>query len=121
MNRAKTGKIGELSSARYLRQNGYEIISANYRCRVGEIDIIAKDEKYICFVEVKTRDEKFKISPADAVDLSKRKKIIAAASLYLAVNRYELQPRFDIIEVIMSNDNVCKIKHIKNAFDGDGR
>ena len=55
MNKAVTGKLGELAAGRYLRENGYEIITANYRCRLGEIDIIAKQNKYICFVEVKTR------------------------------------------------------------------
>ena len=53
MNKAVTGKLGELAAGRYLRENGYEIITANYRCRLGEIDIIAKQNKYICFVEVK--------------------------------------------------------------------
>ncbi len=47
MNKAVTGKLGELAAGRYLRENGYEIISANYRCRLGEIDIIAKQNKYI--------------------------------------------------------------------------
>lgn len=60
MNKAVTGKLGELAAGRYLRENGYEIITANYRCRLGEIDIIAKQNKYICFVEVKTRSENYK-------------------------------------------------------------
>lgn len=83
MNKAVTGKLGELAAGRYLRENGYEIITANYRCRLGEIDIIAKQNKYICFVEVKTRSENYKYAPADAVTFSKRKKIIAAAKLYM--------------------------------------
>ena len=74
MNKAVTGKLGELAAGRYLRENGYEIITANYRCRLGEIDIIAKQNKYICFVEVKTRSENYKYAPADAVTFSKRKK-----------------------------------------------
>ena len=84
MNKSVTGKLGELAAGRYLRENGYEIITANYRCRLGEIDIIAKQNKYICFVEVKTRSENYKYAPADAVTFSKRKKIIAAAKLYIA-------------------------------------
>lgn len=121
MKKAMTGKAGELESARYLRKNGYEILSANYRCRLGEIDIIAKKEKYICFVEVKTRDINFKYSPADAVNPAKRKKIILTAKLFLSQNESELQPRFDIAEVITENDKIREINYIKNAFDGDGR
>lgn len=121
MKSSLTGKSGELTAARYLRKNGYKIITANYRCRLGEIDIIAETEKYICFVEVKTRDENFKISPADAVGISKRKKIILTAQLYLAQNETELQPRFDIVEVITKSDKISKINHIKNAFDGAGK
>ena len=99
MNKAVTGKLGELAAGRYLRENGYEIITANYRCRLGEIDIIAKQNKYICFVEVKTRSENYKYAPADAVTFSKRKKIIAAAKLYIASHNVDLQPRFDVAEV----------------------
>ena len=50
MNKAVTGKLGELAAGRYLRENGYEIITANYRCRLGEIDIIAKQNKYISYI-----------------------------------------------------------------------
>lgn len=121
MNKSITGKSGELMVSRYLRESGYEIISANYRCRLGEIDIIASDNQYICFVEVKTRSENFKYAPADAVTVSKRKKIIAAASLFLSVNNIKLQPRFDIAEVFVENNKIIKINLIKNAFDGDGR
>ena len=49
MNKAVMGKLGELAAGRYLRENGYEIITANYRCRLGEIDIIAKQNKYIWY------------------------------------------------------------------------
>ena len=55
MDKAKTGSRGEVEASRYLREKGYRILAANYRCRLGEIDIIAENEKYICFTEVKTR------------------------------------------------------------------
>ena len=109
MNKAVTGKLGELAAGRYLRENGYEIITANYRCRLGEIDIIAKQNKYICFVEVKTRSENYKYAPADAVTFSKRKKIIAAAKLYIASHNVDLQPRFDVAEVFVEKNQVAKI------------
>lgn len=121
MNKAVTGKLGELAAGRYLRENGYEIITANYRCRLGEIDIIAKQNKYICFVEVKTRSENYMYAPADAVTLSKRKKIIAAAKLYIASHNVDLQPRFDVAEVFVEKNQVAKINLITNAFDGEGK
>ena len=121
MKKSETGKLGELSAARYLREQGYEILSSNYRTRMGEIDIIAADKKYICFVEVKTRSENSRFSPADAVDISKRKKIILTAEIFLSATRTNLQPRFDIIEVVATNCKIQNINHIKNAFDGDGK
>ena len=115
MNKAVTGKLGELAAGRYLRENGYEIITANYRCR------LAKQNKYICFVEVKTRSENYKYAPADAVTFSKRKKIIAAAKLYIASHNVDLQPRFDVAEVFVEKNQVAKINLITNAFDGEGK
>lgn len=121
MKKGETGKIGELYTARYLRENGFEIVSSNYHSRFGEIDIIAQNKKYICFVEVKTRAENSRFTPADAVNYSKRKKIIFTAEIYLSLNPTFLQPRFDIAEVIASEGKVISINYIENAFDGDAK
>lgn len=80
MNRAMTGVYGELYAGRYLRDNGYSIVTANYHCRFGEIDIIASDKNYIAFVEVKTRDVGFVVSGKEAVDYGKRKRILATSN-----------------------------------------
>lgn len=121
MDKAGTGRRGELAVARFLREKGYEILSANYRCRLGEIDIIAEDERYICFIEVKARSENSRYAPADAVDFGKRKKLIATAQLYLAQYPTGKQPRFDVAEVFVKKGEVKKIHHIKNAYDGVGK
>ncbi len=121
MNKAGTGQRGELAVARFLREKGYKIVTANYRCRLGEIDIIAEDERYICFVEVKTRGENSRYAPADAVDFNKRKKTIATAQLYLAQHPTSKQPRFDVAEVFVKKGDIQKIHHIKNAYDGVGK
>lgn len=121
MDKAMLGQIGELAAARYLREKGYQILSANYRCRLGEIDIIAENARYICFVEVKTRSENNLYAPADAVDAAKRKRIVATAQLYLQRNPQEKQPRFDIIEVYLKNARVQRLRHIENAYDGAGK
>ena len=111
------GKLAELKSVIYLRNKKYDIVDFNYSCRFGEIDIIAKYRKYIVFAEVKMRNEASIASPREFVDLSKQKKIIACAKQYLVNNPTKLQPRFDVIEVICSDDNEIKsIKHLENAF-----
>ncbi len=111
------GRYGEVIASRYLRKNGYSIATAQYKCRVGEIDIIAEDKKYICFVEVKTRSEGMKYAPADAVDSAKRQKIISASKIFLKNYKQKRQPRFDIVEVYFDGDSPIKINHIENAFD----
>ena len=115
------GRFGEITASRYLRYHGYDVASAHYNCRLGEIDIVAEDRKYICFVEVKTRSENMKFSPADAVDYFKRNKIIATSQLYLKEHQSDKQPRFDIIEVYFENDEPVRINHIENAFDAKGQ
>ena len=77
MDNQLLGIHGEIIASRYLREHGYYILHANYSCRLGEIDLIAADKKYVCFVEVKTRSENMKYAPADAVDISKRKRMIS--------------------------------------------
>ena len=121
MNRAMTGVYGELYTGRYLRDNGYSIVTANYRCRFGEIDIIASDKKYIAFVEVKTRDVGFVVSGKEAVDYGKRKRILATSKFFLSKNSFDLQPRFDVAEVFVEKNQVAKINLITNAFDGEGK
>mgnify|MGYP003308362101 CR=1 FL=1 len=121
MIKNKTGVWGEVYASRYLRDSGYEIIDANYVCRFGEIDIVAEDKKYICFVEVKTRSENMKYAPSDAVDIIKRTKIIASSQLFLKDYKLERQPRYDIIEVYFENDEPVRLNHIENAFDSNAK
>ena len=121
MEKHLLGRFGEVIASRYLRCHGYDIVSAHFNCRLGEIDIVAEDRNFICFVEVKTRSENMKYSPADAVDYFKRNKIIAASQLYLKEIPTNKQPRFDIVEVYFQNDEPVKINHIEGAFDGKGQ
>lgn len=119
MKTAETGKKGEAAAAQYLRQKGYEIITANYRTRFGEIDIIAADQKYLVFAEVKTRANRSMTLPREAVDLKKQRKVILAAQAYLSQNQTNLQPRFDVIEVTTVGGepfHVLSVNHIENAF-----
>lgn len=117
MDRRLIGAYGEIYTARYLRSKGYTIIDANYRSRLGEIDIIASDGKYICFVEVKTRDESAVYSAKEAVDENKQKKIIATSQLFLSNRKTRLQPRFDVAEVYMKDGEIADFNYIKNAYN----
>ena len=116
MNTRLMGAMGEQAAARYLRSEGYKILSANYRTYCGEIDIIAQKGGFICFVEVKTRTAGGMYSPADAVGASKQKNITDSALIYMGVKKNGLTPRFDIIEVTVENEAVSGIRHIEGAF-----
>ncbi len=111
------GERGENVAARYLRNKGYKIIIRNFRCEMGEIDIIARDGKTLVFVEVKTRayDDP---TPEEQVNLSKQQAITRVAKLYLG--RYGIpQPaaRFDIVAVVWPNGQNPIIRHEESAFD----
>lgn len=117
-SKAKIGDIGERAVSRYLRFRFYKIIARNYNCRWGELDIVAKRGKCLCFIEVKTRGEGSFGRPADAVDRVKQAKIIKSAYYFLKKNQYysEFMRRFDVAEVYI-NDNKVKINYIQNAFE----
>jgi len=115
------GNFGEDFTVNYLKKQGYKIIERNYHSRFGEIDIIAANKKVIAFVEVKARGEKSLYTPREAVDFSKQQKCRKTAEIYLVNNPNNLQPRFDVSElVIKENENhkpkVTEHNYIENAF-----
>lgn len=120
MNIGKTGEIGEQLTAAYLRKNGWTVVKRNYQCRFGEIDIIAENGEYIIFTEVKTRREGSIVSPAEAVDGKKQRKIILTAEDFLSKYQTSLQPRFDVAEVTVitrsDGSDGYRLNYIKNAF-----
>lgn len=117
-----SGKIGEDCAADLLIGKGYQIVARNYHSRFGEIDIIAQNNSYLVFIEVKTRDENYSVSPLEAVTVAKQKKLYKTALLYLQMYPTKLQPRFDVIGIITKNRNIAvdSIEHIENAFSGGG-
>jgi putative endonuclease len=111
------GERGENVAARYLRNKGYRIITRNFRCEMGEIDIIARDGKILVFVEVKTRayDDP---TPEEQVNLAKQQAITRVAKLYLS--RYgSPQPpaRFDVVAIVWPTGQNPIIRHEEGAFD----
>ena len=112
------GNIGEDFAAKYLEKDGYKILERNYATKMGEIDIIAQKERYIVFVEVKSRAEDCLYPPCEAVTFSKQRKICKTAMLYKLRKGFEGQPRFDVFEIIYDKMTleIKKYSHIKNAF-----
>lgn len=110
------GDIGEEYTRKRLARKFYKILDTNYSCRFGEIDIIARKGKYICFVEVKTRSINAVERPVTAVDYNKQRRILTTAQHYLFAHPTDLQPRFDIAEVITESDKVREFNYIENAF-----
>ena len=113
------GSWGEDRAALYLRLHGYRIVERNFRCRQGEIDIIARKGEIVAFVEVKQRKNADFGEAREFVTFSKQRRIIAAAELWLLKTGCELQPRFDVIEVYAPEGTktlLPKINHIENAF-----
>lgn len=119
-----SGKIGEDYVKQLLQEKGYFVLDTNYHSRFGEIDIIVKDFKYIVFVEVKTRDVNRMGEPLEAVTITKQKKIIQTALLYLQehIELQNLQPRFDVAGLITTGKKkqIKEVQYITNAFDGGG-
>ncbi|MBQ7128434.1 MAG: YraN family protein [Clostridia bacterium] len=124
MNKSNVnGKKGELIASKFLLQKGYEIEALNYHSRYGEIDIIASKDEYIVFVEVKTRSHNMMSFPYEAVTKSKQRKILMTANRYLSATECEKQPRYDIIEVYLSDDTRVKkhkVRQIESAFELEG-
>lgn len=117
MIKNKTGAWGETYAARYLRDNGYKILSANYVCRFGELDLVAEKSGTVCFVEVKTRNQNTEIRPMEAVDAGKRQRLEMTAKSYLSYAKMICTTRFDVCEVFVDdNDALVRINYIENAF-----
>jgi len=113
------GRWGEALAAEYLEKQGYALTAANWRCRFGELDLIAEDGSFLCFVEVKLRKSDAYGQAGEFVDQRKRERLRTAAQLYLAQHPTQLQPRFDVVEVYapQGTDTVHPIvRHLKNAF-----
>lgn len=113
------GKTGEDLAVRYLKKNGYTILETNYRNRMGEIDIIAKEQDTIVFVEVKTRKNNRFAHPKEAVTPRKQKTISRVAQAWLKQRKKkDARARFDVVAVL-SDQNKHEIELIKHAFTLD--
>ena len=113
------GAWGEALAANYLRRKHYTILASNFRIRMGEIDLIAADRRYLVFVEVKLRKNADFAMAREYVDYKKQQRLRTAAGLYLANHPTDLQPRFDVIEIYAPEGMETRrptINHLEDAF-----
>lgn len=112
------GDKGEQLAAAFLKNNGYSIICRNFRCRSGEVDIIARHKGVLVFVEVKTRKSASFGSPAEAVTPRKQQQIGRAALEFMArENMFDTEARFDVVSITVSATGEPRIEIIQDAFE----
>jgi len=118
----RLGRRGEALARRLLIELGLDVLVTNYRCREGEIDIVAREGDVLCFVEVKTRRRALRTRPAAAVGAHKQKRIIRAARRYLReIGHPGLTHRFDIVEIILDGNRVRDARLWRRAFTEERR
>lgn len=114
MNNVQKGKLGEEIAQKYLISKGGKILEKNYKTKMGEIDLIAKLNGELVFVEVKSRSNINYGYPSEAVNYNKRRKITNVAKFFILENCLnDISIRFDVIEIYLRNN---KVNHIINAF-----
>ena len=110
------GDVGEELTVKWLKRRRFKVLERNFSCRWGEIDVIAQKGEVLCFVEVKTRGAASFGRPSEAVDARKQQRILKTANVYLAQHPCDLQPRFDVAEVVLDNGKCLEFNYIENAF-----
>ncbi|WP_438350121.1 YraN family protein [Paenibacillus sp. FA6] len=119
--RKQKGVVAEEHAAIYLAQHGYEIIDRNWRCRSGEIDIVARTDECLVFVEVRSRSGSPRYgTPAESVNVRKMNQVRKTAEVYLLYKQIDIASimmRFDVVAVILNADlTVSSLEHITDAF-----
>lgn len=118
MSKAKTsGDQGEAAAARYLGNRGYTVLDRQWRCRFGELDLVARSsEGVLCFVEVKRRGPGSIGLPREFVDGRKRERLRRAANLYMGFHGLDCPARFDVAEVYEEKDGGLRVAYLEDAF-----
>lgn len=114
----KLGKRGEQLGATFLIEKGYTIVEQNFRCKLGEIDLIARHGSTLVFIEVKTRTSSNFGTPASAVTKKKQAQISRVAQFYLQKNQLgQCDARFDVLALLVNSSGTVDIELIDNAFE----
>ena len=115
--RLDLGKLGEELALKKVKRLGYKCIARNYRCALGEIDLIAKDGDCLVFIEIKTRRGRSLDSIKEVIDKRKKRQLSKVALAYLKSNNYyDVRSRFDVVAISLNQDKE-QIEVIQNAFD----
>ena len=113
----RAGDRGEAEVAKYLRKKGYTLLASQWRCRFGELDLVAKSKRgVICFVEVKLRSEGAIGLPREFVDTKKRERLRRTAMAYLSQHELDVPARFDVAEVYQQG-SALRIEYLEGAFE----
>ena len=118
MSTKSIGTAGEAYVAKELRKKGYTLLASQWRCRFGEIDLVARDRKgTICFVEVKLRGEGAIGLPREFVDSRKQARLRTTAETYLSMHDMDVPARFDVAEVYTDQaGRILRMEYLENAF-----
>lgn len=119
-NTSLLGAWGESVTADYLRRHGYTVLEANYHCRYGEIDLIARSRKHLVFVEVKLRKSDSFAQAREYVDARKQSRIKTTAAFYLSAHNLDLPVRFDVAEIYAPRGLETEkpvINYLEDAFE----
>lgn len=121
MKKSELGAWGEKLAAENLETDGYRIVDRNFRCRLGEIDLIARRGRELVFIEVKLRKDASYGEAREFVTAGKQRKLLLTAEYYLVSHPWaqELQPRFDVVEVYAPQgiEGPSEIHRLENAFE----
>lgn len=116
-SRKAIGDRGEAEVAKYLRKQGYVLLASQWRCRFGELDLVARSRKgVICFVEVKLRSKNAIALPREFVDSRKQDRLRTAAAAYLSQHELDALVRFDVAEVYQEN-GILRVEYLEGAFE----
>ena len=111
------GSLGEDIAATYLTDQGFRVLDRNWRCREGELDIVARDGAALVFCEVKTRSAAGFGHPVEAVTAVKRRRLRQLARAWLdAHDHHAPDLRFDVIGVLVPHSGPARVTHLRNAF-----
>jgi putative endonuclease len=121
MDRTEMGRRGEDAAAAYLERMGMAVEARNWRCPIGEVDIVARDGEYLVLVEVKTRRSERAGTPEEAVSLTKQRKLVRLAEAYSQESPDPVGAmRFDVIAIRVLSEGRALLRHYRGAFEVGG-
>ena len=120
--RSPLGERGEMAACSFLKEHGYEILEKNYKCKIGEIDVIARRKGRIAFIEIKTRTGAQFGTPQEAVDLRKQEKIFKVAQWYMKEKFLLKTPvAFDVVAVFWQAGRAPEMRLLADAFEKEDK